>query len=465
MRIGIAALSLLLACQTARPLLVAPRGDAPAPGAVLFEEVRLFDGFSAAGPSDVLIDGGRIAAVGPHGTLPASPRATRIDGRGKTLLPGLIDCHVHLGGGDGKPPWAAGRPNPDAQSAALLYAGVTTVLAAAHDADTEDLKARIASGALAGPRIIASSRIFTAEGGHPVPFLKALLPWPVSSLVLRSRVAQVGSEEEARRAVDEELAGGGPPFVKIVYDDIPPGSPRLSRAILNALIAEVRLKGRRASVHAGSPAEALDAVAAGAALLMHVPGDEALTAEQARALARSGVPLVTTVRIYAVLGGGLHRALLFSPLEREVMPPGTAEDFQHLPDGYRVPGFPQAYLDSMPARDGFLQGNLKLLVEAGAQLIAGTDSGLPGMFHGAALHRELQALVALGLPTARVLRMATADAARVLDPAADYGVIAPGMRADLLLVDGDPLATIAATEHIVSVWQDGRRVERRRPAQ
>jgi imidazolonepropionase-like amidohydrolase len=462
MRLAFVALSLTFACQTARPMLVAPRGNAPlAP--VLFEDVQLFDGRKAAAHSDVLIDGGRIVAAGPHGTLPASPRATRIDGRGKTLLPGLIDCHVHLGGGDGKPPWTAGRPNPDAQSAALLYAGVTTILAAAHDADTADLQARIASGALAGPRIIASSRIFTAPGGHPVPFLKALLPWPISSMVMGSHIAEVGSEEEARRAVDEELADGGPPFVKIIYDDIPPGSPRLSRAVLQALISEVRLKGRRASVHVGSPAEALDAVAAGAALLMHVPGDEPLTAEQARALAHSGVPLVSTVRIYAVLGGGLRRSLVFSPLERQVMPPGTADDFQHLPDGYHVPGFPQAYLDSMPARDGFLQANAKLLADSGALLIAGTDSGLPGMFHGAALHRELQALVALGLPAAQVLRMATADAARVLDPAADYGVIAPGLRADLLLVEGDPLIDIRATERIVSVWQDGRRLDRRQP--
>ena len=400
------AASLLLACQTARPLLVAARGDAPAPGAVLFEEVRIFDGLEASGPADVLIEGGRIAGIGPHGSF-ADAKALRIDGRGKTLLPGLIDCHVHLGGGDGKPPWTAGRPNPDAQSTALLYSGVTTILAASRDTDLQKMKARIASGELAGPRIIASSRIITATGGHPVPFIKALLPWPISSLALGRRVAEVGSEEEARKAVDEELKGGGPEFVKLVYDDIPPGSPRLSRAVLGAIIAEVKAKGRRASVHIGSPEEALDAVAAGAALLMHVPGDALLTAEQARSLAKSGVPIVTTVRMYAVLAAGLRKALSFSPLEREVMPPGTAEDFLHPPEGYRVPGFPQDYLDSL-----------------------------------------------------LVLRMATVDAAMVLDPKADYGAIAAGLRADLLLVDGDPLTDITATERIVSVWQDGRRVER-----
>src|SRR5260221_9672780 len=102
-----AAAALLFACQTARPMLVAPRGQAGAPGAVLFEEVRIFDGDSDAlsAPIDVLVKDGRIAAIAPHGEIREA--AARVDGRGKTLLPGLIDCHVHLGGGDGTPPWTA----------------------------------------------------------------------------------------------------------------------------------------------------------------------------------------------------------------------------------------------------------------------------------------------------------------------------------------------------------------------
>ena len=454
----------LSACMTARPILVAPRGNEPAPHAVLFENVRIFDGVGDAlsVPSDLLIDGGRITAMAPHGQLldARMERAERVDGTGKTLLPGLIDCHVHLGGGDGTPPWDSKRPNVDAQSAALVYAGVTTILAAARDADFVGLRRRIAAGELAGPRIISSSRVFTLTGGHPVPFFKALLPWPVSSLIISSRVIQVGSEEEARSAVDKELPDGDPAFAKIMYDDIPPGAPHLSRELLKALIAEVRAKGRRASVHVGSPQDALDAVWAGASLLMHVPGNEPLTEAQARTLAASGVPIVTTVGIYAALSAALDGTLEFSKLEKEVMPPGTIESYANKPEHYLPPGFPQSYIDAIPTRAGYMARNARLLADAGAQLVAGTDSGLPAVFHGAALHRELRALVALGLTPARVLRMATADAARVLERGADYGSIAPGMRADLLLINGDPLVDIAATEQIESVWQDGRKLKR-----
>ena len=451
------------ACQTARPMLAQPRGP-PTAQATLFEEVFVFDGLAdaRAGPLDVLVVGDRIAALAPHGSLQdaRAARAARIDGRGRTLLPGLIDCHVHLGGGDGLPPWAAKRPNLDAQSAALVYSGVTTILAAARDADYRDLEARIALGELAGPRIIASSRFFTAPGGHPVPFLKALLPWPLSSLILRGRVVELEDEAAIPGALDGEIKDGSPAFIKIVYDDIPPGAPRLSKGLLGSLIAAVRARGLRASVHVGSPEEALDAVQAGAALLMHVPGDEELAAAQVQALAASGIPIVTTNRIYTVLDAANRGTLAFSPLEREVMPPGAAEAFAQKPAGYETPGFPQDYIASLPARAGHLAVNTRLLFDAGARLVAGTDSGLPAIFHGAALHRELAALAALGIPPARVLRMATSDAARALDPKADYGVIAVGARADLLLVEGDPLEDLRATEQIVGVWQAGARVER-----
>ncbi len=453
-----------LGCKTARPILVAPRGAFVEQRPVVFEEVRYFDGSadSLSGPSEVLVAGGRIVAIAPPGGLrdPRAAQAERVSGHGRTLLPGLIDAHVHLGGPDGAPPWTAKRPNPEAQAAALVYSGVTTILAASRDGDLRALSEAIDRGELAGPRIIRSSRIFTNLGGHPVPLFKALLPWPVSSIIVASRVRQVETVEDAARAVDDEVADDDPAFVKIIYDEIPPGAARLSRQILAALIAEVKKKGKRASVHVGSPADALEAVEAGAALLMHVPGNEPLTEAQARTLAASGVPIATTVHIYGVLAAGNAGTLKFSQLEREVMPTGAADDFANRPKDYVVPGFPQSYLDSFPQRDGVIGKNAKLLADAGAMLLAGTDSGLPGVFHGAALHKELQALVALGLTPARVLRMATSDAARVLDPKADYGRIEVGARADLLLVEGDPLADIAATERIVGVWQDGRGIQR-----
>ena len=142
------------------------------------------------------------------------------------------------------------------------------------------------------------------------------------------------------------------------------------------------------------------------------------------------------------------------------MPPGTEASFARAPAHYEVPGFPKSFLDDLGEEDRVLQVNLRKLIAAGARLLAGTDSGLAAAFHGAALHRELQALVALGVTPAQALRMATSEAAAVLDEKADYGVVAVGRRADLLLIEGDPLADIRATEQISAVWQDGVRLER-----
>ena len=462
MRKALALWALLLGCQTSRPILVAARGEARPPRPVLFQSVRVFDGASDAlsDPSDVLVEGGRIAALGPAGSL-RSDRAERVDGRGKTLLPGLVDCHVHLGGGDGTAPWASKRPNVDAQAAALVYSGVTTILAAARDSDAGELRSRIARGEMAGPRIVSSSRIVTARGGHPVGMYKAFVPWPVSSFVIGARVLQVEGEEDARKAVAAEIADVAPEFVKIVYDDIPPGAPHLTAPVLRAIVGAAAAAGRRASVHAGSPAEAIEAIEAGASFLMHVPADAPLDDDQARRIATSAIPIATTVRIYGVLHAANQGTLAFSPLEREVMPPAAPAGFAERPKAWEMPGFPRAHVQSFARLHETMAGNAKKLFDAGARLLAGTDSGLPGVFHGAALHRELQALVALGIPAARVLRMATSEAARAIDPRADYGTIAPGQRADLLLIDGDPLADISATERIAGVWQEGQRLLRR----
>ena len=149
-------------------------------------------------------------------------------------------------------------------------------------------------------------------GGHPIPFFKALLPWPVSSMIVSQRTAQVDGWADARAAVGRALEDSGGDqvrFVKFMYDAIPPGSPRLDQAELSTAIAEVKARGLRASVHVGSPQDALDAIDAGAALLMHPPHQLELTDAQTASLVESGVPMVTTVRIFSILDDALKKTL------------------------------------------------------------------------------------------------------------------------------------------------------------
>lgn len=453
------------ACATRRALLVTPQkltAGARAP-ATFITSVRVFDGEAdhLLGPFDVLLDDGRIAAVTDPGTTQPPAGAERVDGKGKTLLPGLIDCHVHVGGGDGLPPWAGGIPNTDAQAAAMIYSGVTSALEAVRDANP-DLIDQIARGEKAGPRLVFASRAFTAPGGHPVGLYKAVVPWPAAGYIVDERVAQVATPEDARNQVEKDLRDPRIRFVKLMADSLPPGAPELAPEVLKAAIDETRLLGRRAIVHASDPAEAIAALEAGASALMHVPWGRAFTRDEVQKLRATGAPVVTTVRFPGALTEGMHGVPELSPLERAVMPEGYEKAFREQPAHYNIPGFPESYLKDIPKMNELIRANLKVLYEAGVPLLAGTDSGVPAMLHGAALHRELQTLVQLGIPAWKALRMATSEAAHFLQPAADYGRIGRGMRADLLLVEGDPLADITNTQRIVAVWQDGRKVQRKK---
>lgn len=449
----------LAGCTTTRAMLARPLGAAD-PLLTAIANVRVFDGVAEvlSEPMDVVLAQGRIQSVAPAGSAPLPEGAVRVEGGGKTLLPGLIDAHVHLGGGDGTPPWTAELPNVEAQAAALLYAGVTTALAAGHDC-SEGLMRALDRGELPGPRVFWSSRIFTAPEGHPVPLLKALFPWPFASFYISARVRQPQTDEEARAQVAEELLEK-PDFIKIMYDDLPVGSPHLARARLAAICDEAKRRGQRTLVHVASPEDAMESLEAGASVLMHIPWDGELTDEQVRRLAESKNPIVTTERIYGVMAAGFAGTVQFTSLEKETMPPGGVEAFSRKPEGYRPPGFSDEYMAAMPGYSEHQKRNAARLFAAGAHLVAGTDSGLPGVLHGPGMHRELQALVELGVPPAAALRLATSTAAKMLDPAADFGVVAPGMRADLLLVDGDPLADISATQRIAGVWRGGRPVVR-----
>ena len=307
------------------------------------------------------------------------------------------------------------------------------------------------------PRVVTSLAL--AVDGHPGPLARAIVPWPVSSWYVSRTLREVASVDDAPRMVAEEVRRTRPDFVKVIYDDLPVGSPHLSVEELRAIVVAARRLGLPTYVHVASPQDAVEAVEAGAALLMHVPWDGLLTDEQAKLIA-SRVPVVTTRRIWSVIDDALKGTLALHPLEQAALPL-AAGSFAAIPANYRVPGYSPEYLAQLPSYDRLLGENLIKLRAAGARLVAGTDSGLPAMLHGPALHRELQALMALGIPAAEALRMATSVPARLYTPEIKTGVVRDGAVADLLLVEGDPLQDIAATEHIVAVWRGGRRVERR----
>ena len=177
----------LAGCAKPAPLVTIP---AHPPAAVVFENTGVLDvatGTIAAG-QDVVVRGGTIAAVGASGTIAVPEGAVRIDGRGGTLLPGLIDSHGHVGNGSA-PPWVGAFPDADRNLEAFLYCGVTTVLDPADlEPDAFERRDAVAAGKLVGPTIFASGPMLTAVGGHPIPVLEELAPWWIRWYVKRHAV-------------------------------------------------------------------------------------------------------------------------------------------------------------------------------------------------------------------------------------------------------------------------------------
>ena len=453
------ALLALVACGHTGPELV--RRPTTPPSALHIADVSIFDPAtgSVTPHRDVVTVGNRITAIGAPGQVTVPVGAQTIPGGGATLLPGLIDMHGHIGNGTG-PSWALELPDPDRNLLAYLYCGVTTVLDPA-DLATQAFarRARVASGELLGPRIFTAGPMVTAPGGHPVALLERLAPWWIRWYLIPRATRQIGSVSEARAAA-KEIAALGADVLKLAVDSIPTEAPRMSREVLRAAVDEAKQHGLRAVAHIGTTQDALDAAEAGVAAWMHGVYKERIADEDIPRLAAFHIPMVATINVfesYALLGQGPRAA---SPLERETMPAAALAAFDHIPDNATTAFF-RPYLDTIRPQRQAWRDNIRRLRAAGVTILAGSDTQ-SGVFPGAGLHRELHLLTEAGLTPAEALRTATLDAARFLANGAEpeFGVIATGKRADLLLVEGDPTVSLDALAHIRTVIRAGVPLER-----
>jgi imidazolonepropionase-like amidohydrolase len=411
----------------------------------------VFDGHQLLRRRDVIVRGATIESLSEAGTTTPANDLERVDGRGKTLLPGLIDAHTHYTS-DGGAPWGArGLPKPAAYAQMQLYAGITTALLAATGEPDLALAIEGPANKVLTPHLFPAGPAFTAPGGHPIPLLHALVPWPLDWWLIR-RIPVAATPEEARAAVGR-VAELKPTFFKIMYDDLPPGTPHLTPDVLRAAIDAAKQHGMRPIVHIGRPEDMVTVAEAGAALLMHPPSDGRLSEEQAERIVKTGVPFVTTVQIWS----SAFRLGTKGPtaLETEEVAPDALALWKVPPSGYVLPGF-GTLQPEMPKMAENLAYNVKLLIDRGARFFVGTDTGVPGMSPGPALHNEIAALVGLGIDPLRVLEATTAAPAAFLDPRGSFGEVKPGARADLLLVRGDPVADVHALDAIETVFLEGR---------
>lgn len=376
---------------------------------------RIFDGEHLTDHTAVRLTGGRITALGDD-TL-RRPGDEHVDARGGTLLPGLIDAHVHL--------------LPGAPRQALTF-GVTTVLDMFSKPDT--VGEALARGAGPDCADVRSSSVgATAPGGHP-SMMYAPFPY-------------VTGPRDAGRFVADRVAEGAA-HLKVLYDDGTGGPmpmPSLDVPTIAALAEAAHAAGLVVAAHVSTARGAMDLLPTGVDVLAHVPFD-ALTGRQADAIAAAGVAVISTLSVADGFPGG--SLLTESALAARLGPAWRAvlerQEQRWLPP--QLPDFAAARV------------NTRLLHAAGVPVLAGTDAPNPGTVHGASLHRELGYLVGAGLPPSAALAAATARPAEVFG-LADRGRIRPGLRADLVLVDGRPDEDITATQRLTAVWKQGVRAD------
>jgi len=303
-------------------------------------------------------------------------------------------------------------------------------------------RAAIAARKHVGPHLYAAGPILTARGGHPVETLQHWLPWYLRWYVIPRATREVATPDDARAAVSA-LLRDRPDVLKIALDASLGDVPCLAPETLAAIVDAGHAAGVRSIVHVGSSAEALAAARAGVDALAHSPWRDELSEEAVQTIAARHIPVVATLAVFDIAGTDRVSLDDYLPIEREVATPELLRALLAGTDG-RPPDADLAAL-----RGAFAAGraarvrNVAKLRAGGVTLLAGSDACNPGQLPGAGLHLELARLVAAGLTPGEALRAATLSNARFLaGESADFGEVAVGKRADLVLVAGDPTVRI-----------------------
>ena len=395
----------------------------------LIQNARIFDGENVILRASVLVQNGNISKVGAR--IRPAKKARIVDGRGKTLIPALIDAHTHI------------HSRRDLEQSAVF--GVTTDISMLMDLQlaTTEKAEQNANKAADRADLLSSGYVATAPGGHGTEY--------------GLRFPTLTGPEGAQAWVDDRIAEGSD-FIKIIYeyggDTGQGGRPSIDKATLKALIKAAHTRGKLAVVHIHSEQQAMDAIDSGADGLAH------LFAFGGDSVDPKFVPLVAEHDAFVIP--------TFSVLESVC----NESPGQHLLDDSRLGSYVETeYLAQLKKNINhgqqhncmFSMAAIPPLAAARVRILAGTDAGNPGTAPGISMHGELEYLVKAGLTAAQALSAATSIPASTFH-LTDRGRISPGLRADLVLVNGDPTADITATRDIVDVWKAGYLAGSRRVA-
>lgn len=391
---------------------------------IAIHHTRLIDGTGAVlDQATVIVRGSKIAVVSSSRDITIPKRSIRIDGRGLTIIPGLIDCHVHLCLG-GEPDVVA-TVESESPSYTLLKstqhakmtieAGFTTVRdVGSRDHSIFTLKRAIESGIMPGPRIVGAGLAICMIGGHA-----------------RFIGQQVEGAEQVRQAVAAQVAAGAG-VIKVIASGgvLTPGtSPdqaQMTMEELSAAVDAARRTEKKVAAHAHGASGMKNAIHAGVQSIEHAT---LLDDEAGELMKRHGVYMVPTLSALATTAAGR---------------PGC--------------GIPESVLDKAKSMTKRHQASFKKAHRSGILIAMGTDAGTPFNYHGDNA-QELARMVTLGMTPMEAIVASTAAAARLIGIQDSVGTLVKGMQADLLVIDGNPLRRIELLRdrsRIMGVMQAGK---------
>jgi imidazolonepropionase-like amidohydrolase/ABC-type multidrug transport system permease subunit len=435
-------------------------------GSWLIRDARLFLGDGTViDQGSVLIREGKIVEVfnGPAPDAKAL-KAESIEAAGKTLLPGLIDVHVHLGapGGFFEKQEDYQKNSLDRELAAYLYSGVIAVKSTGDSLDNVlRVRAKVASGEELGAELFLVGPMFTAAGGHGTEFTR-YVPESMRATLEEQMVRLPKNADEARTQV-AELKQRGVDGIKTILEAGAGGAHynRLDTAVFQAIVDAAKKNALPVVSHTGDAHDVSDAVAAHVDGIEHGSFRDAIPDAVFIRMKELGIAYDPTLTVVDALrafvkgdSSGLDRSLL-----AQAAPPDLLASTRKMMASAGLANLRTAYA-AYPISMEMGNKNLLAAQQSGVMLVAGTDAGNPLVFHGPGIHREMQLWVAAGVPAVVALQAATYNNARLLRVDNRLGLIKQGYEASLLLIDGNPLQDISATEHISMVMLKGERVDR-----
>ncbi len=391
---------------------------------LLFDNVRLWDGIGSSTQRhmSVAAEDGKITWIGSTSDFPGRRAHMQVvDGSARTLIPGLIDCHVHYSS-PGGPEWIARFTDP-----------VPEIMSRALELAEASLRSGVTSARDVGaPHGINIRLAHVSAAGHlPIPHVRAAGNWIAHHGTYVKFAESFNSPEELRAAIRSQTDAGAD-LIKVALapwreNERPADAPDcpFTAELLAIAVEEVHAASMRIACHANDRAACQIAARAGVDLLEHgmFLDDDDLTA-----MASRHTTLVPTLSVWD--------AMLFYGREME-WPAARIQRAETLRDSSRA----------------VVAGAVK----AGVPIALGTDSG-GGATRHARVAREIELMVECGMDPARALQAGTAVGAQLLGEADVRGTIQPSKVADLLLLDGNPLEDLGALRRIAGVYQAGRRV-------